>query len=39
MPRPFAWLVFGIGMAIGVLGYIDAAIRTGSRQQQTIAAV
>jgi len=39
MPRPFAWLVFGIGMAIGVLGYIDAAMRTGSRQQQTIAAV
>jgi hypothetical protein len=26
MPRPFAWLVFGMGMTIGLLGYIDAAL-------------
>jgi hypothetical protein len=38
MPRPFAWVVFGIGMTIGLLGYAEAALRAGSRQRQTMAA-
>jgi hypothetical protein len=36
MPHPFAWPVFGIGLAIGLLGYIEAAMRT--EQHQTMAA-
>lgn len=38
MPRPFAWPVFAIGMAIGLIGYGEAALRAESRKQQAITA-
>jgi len=38
MPRPFAWLVFAIGMALGLLGYAEAALKTGRQEQHTMIA-
>jgi hypothetical protein len=38
MPRPFAWPVFAVGIAIGLLGYAEAALRAESPKQQTMTA-
>jgi hypothetical protein len=38
MPRPFRWIVFGTGVAIGTLAYASAAARSTTRQQLTTAA-
>jgi hypothetical protein len=38
MPRRFAWPVFAIGMAIGLIGYAEAALKPESRKQQTMIA-
>lgn len=38
MPRPFAWGVFALGMAVGALGYVSAAVGSRVRRERSVAA-
>ena len=32
MPRPFAWVLFALGMVIGALAYVSAAVESRARR-------
>jgi hypothetical protein len=38
MPHSFQWAVFGMGMAIGLLGYGEAALRSTTREKRGVVA-